>query len=520
MKKFVIFFTTILLILAVALVFFIEGLPFRSSFYSLGTFQTVEQGALDSVTGTRKPSRREFLTLSYQGYDLPVFDQSSETLLFCEQLADKINVERNIGCEVVKTIDGNRLTIAAFDKTAYRLYCIELTTLPVISITTFGDTKTELVSDDFCYGVFTVFDSGTGEAAQFDIGVKTRGGTSKLFYPKKSYTVKFIDAISGKDESHSVLGMTENSRFALNSLYEDESKIRDITTLQLWEAMAGNEGTPRDYSIDMLPAEVIFNNEYWGLYGLQEIVNVESMLGGSREEAATFKILYYHIPVLEALNPASAEWQSVELTSSSMGNPWECMRGFIEDAYYTSDNEFREQVGTRLDMQNCRDFYLYLSFIYATDNIWKNCVFVQSADETGEMKLRLVPWDTDQSLGIYWSTYTDLKVGLDITRSERDFAVEGPYLLGKLWELDAGGFRFLTASRWFELRKGVLSEESLFALMDGTYDTVTESGARARDAARWPNSAVCEDNSFIDEFVSRRLTYLDDYYADILAGNG
>lgn len=520
MKKFIIFLTIIFFMLTVALVFFNEGWPFRCSFCSLDALQTVEQGALDSITATRKPSQREFMELTYQGYDLPIFDHSDDTNLFCKQLTDSISVERNIDCEAVKTIDGNRMTIAAYDDTTYRLYHIELTTLPVISITTLGGTKTESVSDEYCYGVFTVFDSGTGEAAQFDIGVKTRGGTSKLFYPKKSYTVKFVNAINGKDESHSVLGMMKNSRFALNSLYEDDSKIRDIVSLQLWEEMENTQGTSRDYSIDMIPSEVVFNGEYWGLYGFQEIVNVDSMLGGSREAAATFKILYYHIPVLEALDPAAEEWQSIELTSCFMDNPWECMRGFIEDAYYTSDDEFRDQVGTGLDMQNCRDFYLYLSLIYATDNIWKNCVFVQTADEAGEMKLRLVPWDTDQCLGIFWSTYTDLKVELDITRAERDFAEEGPYLLGRLWELDAGGFRSSAANRWFELRNGALSEESLDALIDGTFTAVTESGARARDAARWPKSAVCEDNSFIDEFVSRRLTYLDDYYAGILAGNG
>lgn len=520
MKKSIVFITIVLLILVVALVLYSEGMPFCSSFCPLKTIQTVEQSELDSIIEKRKPISREFIRLTYQGYDLPAFDQSGDTFLFCRQLTDNISVERNIDCEAVKTTDGNSMTIAAYDDMTYRLYHIELTTLPVICIKATGETRTESIFDDYNYGFFTVFDGDTGEAQQYDIGIKTRGGTSKLFYPKKSYTVKFINATNGKDESHSLLGMTENSRFALNSLYEDDSKIRDIVSLQLWEEMENTQGTSRDYSIDMIPSEVVFNGEYWGLYGFQEIVNVDSMLGGSREAAATFKILYYHIPVLEAFDPASEEWQSIELTSCSMGNPWECMREFIEDAYYTSDDEFRSQVGTRLDMQNCKDFYLYLSFIYATDNIWKNCVFVQSADEAGAMKLRLVPWDTDQCLGIFWSTYTDLKVELDITRAERDFAEEGPYLLGRLWELDAGGFRSSAANRWFELRNGALSEESLDALIDGTFTAVTESGARARDAARWPKSAVCADNSFIDEFVSRRLTYLDDYYADILAENG
>lgn len=194
--------------------------------------------------------------------------------------------------------------------------------------------------------------------------------------------------------------------------------------------------------------------------------------------------------------------------------------GLYQGRYYTDDDEFRKQIGTRLDMLNCRDFYLFSSFIYATDNIWKNCVFVQTEDQTGEMKLRLVPWDTDQSFGNIWSPNANLKIALDISRAEKDFAVTGPYLLGKLWELDAGGFRGSAANRWFELRKGALSEKSLFTLIDGSFNAITESGARERDAARWPNSAICADNTFINEFVSRRLQHLDDYYADVFAEDG
>lgn len=81
--------------------------------------------------------------------------------------------------------------------------------------------------------------------------------------------------------------MTENSRFALNSLYEDESKIRDIASLELWQEMENTQEMSRDYSIDMIPTEVVFNNEYWGLYGFQEIVNIDSLLGGGQTEAAT-----------------------------------------------------------------------------------------------------------------------------------------------------------------------------------------------------------------------------------------
>lgn len=520
MRKIIIFLTITLLIITIALVLYNEGLPLRSSTQPLETIQTVEQEKLDAVVKSRKTSQREFLTLTYQGYSLPVFEQSSDTFLFCEQLLNKVSVERSVDCQTVKVLGDGCLTIAAYDKTGYRCYHITLTTLPVVSIKTIGEAKAESVSDKYCYGVLTAFDSESGEVLQYDIGVKTRGGTSRLFYPKKSYTIKFIDTVSGKEEKHSMLGFTENSKFALNSLYEDESKIRDIVSLKLWEEMECTQRGLRDYSIDMIPSEVVFNNTYWGLYGFQEIVNIDSLLGGVQEEAATYKILYYHIPTLESLDTSLGEWQSIELTASSMEDPWECMAGFIEDAYYSSDEAFAQNIETRLDLKNSRDFYIYLSFIYATDNIWKNCVFLQTVDETGQMKLMLVPWDTDQSLGAFWSTYTDLKVELDITRAQRDFAVEGPYLLGKLWQLNAGDFRGAVAERWFELRNCALSEEALDALIDETFDSVTQSGARARDAARWPNSASCEDNSFIETFVSRRLAYLDTFYAGILSGNG
>lgn len=185
MKRFLTISTVVLLILVIALVLYCEGMLFNSSFCLLKTIPAAEQSRLVSILEKRKQVSREFIDLTYQGYDLPGFDQLCNTFLFCEQLTDNITIERNINCEIIKTIRGNTMTIAAYDKTTYRLYYIEMTTLPVISITMLGETRTESVSDDYSYGVFTVFDSGTIETLQNDICVKTRGGSSKQLYPKK-----------------------------------------------------------------------------------------------------------------------------------------------------------------------------------------------------------------------------------------------------------------------------------------------------------------------------------------------
>ena len=46
------------------------------------------------------------------------------------------------------------------------------------------------------------------------------------------------------------------------------------------------------------------------------------------------------------------------------------------------------------------------------------------------------------------------------------------------------------------------------------YDTLTDCGARARDAARWPESEQVETNEFIEAFIPARMAFLDAEFAN------
>ena len=511
-----IFFT----ILIIAVVFYSEGLPGRSSITALGDIQTMESSNLDSIANGREQSGREFITLTYQDFDLPVYDQQNGTFLFCGQLVNDISVRRNIDCEIAQAVGDDGITIAAYDQTSYRFNRIELTTLPIISIKTNGLEEAKSISREYCDALAIVFDAKSKSAGQYDIKVKLRGSSS-VYYPKPSYTMKFLDSYSGKETVTGILGMEPNTRYALNSLYEDESKIRDIVSLRIWQNILSTTGSDASKeSIDMIGSEVFLNNEYMGLYGFQEVINEYSLLNGETNQTAIYKVLNYLVPSMETLDSNSDTWDGAELAYSSIDDPWAFFSELIQTIYFTDDEEFQDEIGSYLCMDNVADYYVLTSFLFATDNTWKNVVFIQTVDENGQSKLHLVPWDLDQTLGAEWMRNTDRMVVFNMERAASEFVIREPLIFGRLWAHDVNGFRSAVAARWFELRKGALSETALESLISETFQTISVSGARERDAARWPDSATCEDNSFIEEFVRQRLAYLDGFYADILAENG
>lgn len=518
LKKLITNLSLCFLVLMIAFVFYSEGLTLRSSDGSLDSIQTTDQAGLESAVNCRKKSTREFLTLNCGGYELPLLDPATDTFLLSEQLLDQAGVTVKIKCELLLCRTGSELTLAAFDKTSYRLYTIKLTTLPLLMIETSGQTVAKPLEGEYSEANFTVFDSEQATVERFVSKVKTRGGSSSA-YPKKSINLKLVNKNSGSETPDCILGFSKNAEFVLNSLYEDDSKIRDFVSLELWKKIAQSNGGEPIGSIDMRYCEVFVNQSYWGLYGFQENIGVASFYPDSRTIGSIFEVKNYTVPNIDTLNPGAASWGGVELDYSTLSHPWTGFSSWIECAFSQSDEAFCEGVSGYLDKSNCVDYYLWANVLFASDNFWKNVVFIERFD-AGRRLFFLTPWDADLTLGALWNPDAERRVELRADLCDKTQLLEGPFFLGKMWELDVGDFRKTVAARWFELRKSAFSDQSLNALIDGTFDELTRSGARARDAARWPDSATCEDNSFIETFVSRRLAYLDAFYAGILAGTG
>lgn len=519
-KKLVYIITSLLLLFAVTAIFYFEGCFCVRQSCLLCEVTTTTRAKLNEIIAERNASQKRFLTFLYETYDLPFYEKDNCSL-FCSALAENITVRSNINCETALLREGSTLTIAAWNENSYRLYTIELTTLPILCLDSAGTTKAKAIGSEYCNGFLTVFDGDSGNVEKLYANFKTHGASSLSLYPKAGYTIKLVDEHSGAEKSKSLLGISENTKFALNSLYEDDSKIRDIVSLALWEQIeAASTGDGTNAAIEITPCEVFLNGEYEGLYGFQEIVGRSSVAADTADENAIFKVLFYKIPTLETLVSTEDTWDDIELVYNSLENPWGNLSEVIRLTYYDTDEAFKNEIASYLDLGNCVDYYLYVSFLHAADNTWKNFIFMQSAESGEGARLKILPWDTDQSFGADWSDTAARGVANDLSLATSNFAETMSWLLGKLWTCNVDGFNEKSAERWFELRSSVLDEQFLVQYANDVFDEITQSGARARDAARWPDSAVCEDNSFIDSFIRLRLAYLDEFFAGYLQKGG
>lgn len=514
LKKTVAVITVLLLCCAFALIVHGEGCMIaREQDLMLGNLKSLDSAEVLALKQERKASDRAFLSLSYGGFDLPVYDEASGTSLFCKQMSNQITVGKNISCEIGSIADESGVTILAYDRVSFRTYRVEWTTLPIICLQPVGLPLAKSIDRDLHRGIVTTFDSETGEARQRMALLRTRGNSS-MQYPKAAYLMKFVDLKTGGEESASLLGLSENTEYALNSLYEDGTKIRDFASLSLWNAIRGDaRDTARLYAIDFVYAEVFVGGIYAGLYGFQESTNLASFGLANTGNISLFNPDSHRIPQMETLPASGEEWDEINLEETTQEKPWTFLGSALENMFYREGDDFQSELFQSFDRDSFVDYTIWCNLLYASDNLWKNMLLLADQRNPANGKIFPVPWDSDQSFGLIWDGSMPLQVYEDAARADQPLPEAGPLPLGKIWEYDVDGFRHEVAARWFSLRQGLLREDVLLASLDAAFERVTQSGARERDALRWPQSPVYMDNSFIESFMRRRLAYLDEYYA-------
>ena len=464
---------------------------------------------LAALTAVRQESGDSRLRLGYDGQDVPCYDADTADYLFPGKLVDGIAVTVPAGMSLRRCETGDQTTILAFDADSYTLCRVEHSAFSLVCLET-ADGSSRSEAGSYCY--LTVFDQESGEAFRTCADYRVRGSSSRG-YDKLNYTIHLRNRQTGKKEKRGVLGLAANTTFSLNSLFEDDSKIRDAFSLSLWESYAPDIGG-RKNAVEFVYTELFLNGEYWGVYGFQEIINAAS-LELSGEEAAVFRVKDYSFPAIADLDGGSSVWGGVKLKYSSLRSRWGRFPDFVELLRTEGDGRLEREAFDYLDLDNSVDYYLLVSLLYATDNEWKNVVLTQQKGPDGAEKLYLTPWDLDLTLGAVWDAAQQWYVAhrAETAVSSNFEQANADFFLTRLWADDTNGFREAAAARWFELRSGVFSTESLLARASGFYDELSACGARQRDAERWPQGGVSQDDSFIETFLVRRTAYLDDVFA-------
>ena len=456
----------------------------------------------------RLPWMTDMLTLSVDGQDLP----QDETGLYYAPTEQGVQITCPKNACLARTefqtdAQGNTTcTILRSDGLSRSSVKLLITGLPVMDLqlidpksesVPIGDSGREL-------GLVRLFSAD----AQDHLAVRTEAvtarvrGASSRQYEKKSYTLAFVDE-SGAARTASLLDLPPDMEYGLNSLFEDESKIRDTLAFQIWanlDASTHSANAPVN-AVSMEHVELLINGTYWGIYGLQQLITPAAL--SMTAEDALFKINGEFVRYKDVLYAMAGE------IVHPLSDP---DRGAIllQEAFETIPN-IRDVAVPTLQWDNAINYALLVQLTCAVDNETRNMAACYRAKDNA---VYMIGWDLDQTFGSCWNGIAPALVGNDLGLAETDRLAmhewkEKPF--STLFN-QCDGFSDALIARYHALRKTIFSEDALLSDANTMFDRLTDCGARARDAARWPTSPVSTEN-FVAAFLSRRIAYLDTLYA-------
>lgn len=165
------------------------------------------------------------------------------------------------------------IIILLYNKEFYKTINLKLTLMPIINISDLSE-----------YSNLTLFNyqENAYNVMSYNCNYHIRGASSKdIKNDKKSYKIE-IENKNGKNKKVSFLGMNYDDDWILNPMYFDYSFMREKIGYNLWNKIS-------KYKINTNYVELIINNEYKGVYLLQEPVNLDTFKANKTDLLVTIK---------------------------------------------------------------------------------------------------------------------------------------------------------------------------------------------------------------------------------------
>lgn len=357
-----------------------------------------------------------------------------------------------------------------------------------------------------------------------------RGNTSKE-YEKKSLRLKLKK--EKKDGSFgsvnkNLLGIRSDDDWILNSLYADNSRIRDKLCMELWqECGAWQNPYQANFGVQGEYTEVVINNGYAGLYLLTHPIDAKQlrMQRTSRQIAAGEDIIERIYK-----KKYTAAWQTSDFTGDFPDPNLKDFRGgfFLKGDVVTGelsewqplyemaacieadDQTFTELIGQIADTKNIADNWLFFQAIGGFDNENKNVYYI-ARNQNNRYYGYFIPWDMNLSFG---SVYTD-----NVYYSEESMAAVKQLVMfepgTRMIDLDVMQSRKYVKNTWEKWRNGAFATDKLISRMEELQEQIIASGALAREMQRWPDGNANEDISFMKEYTKQRMEFVDGYLSGI-----
>ncbi|MCE7039437.1 CotH kinase family protein [Dyadobacter sp. CY312] len=412
----------------------------------------------------------------------------------------------------VTTLNYGSKYTAIYNSITYDLY---FTDLPLLNLTV--ENITAINGEVEIPGTMSLADNAN-QLFQSPMAIRTRGNSSS-FFPKKSYRVQLKDD-AGKNKDHSLLGLRSDKRWLLLAQWNEEIRANNAVSHNLWINMHklyySNTEPNAISSIRSKYVEVFLNNSYLGIYLFTEDMDRKQLQLKKEDNGLTKGELYKAddwslsasfagIGVPKAA-PGSESWQSWELDYPDYST-WQNHYDFLTDVIQSNDSDFKNLIWNRLKIENVIDYYIFMNLMQAEDNLEKN-YFLGRYDQ-GEPYF-FIPWDLDATWGY----------NPDGSRSNKYQDIKTNELFKRLIRLNPGDFNNKLATRWFDLRQSLLSENNLKNNFTSNFNTLNATLAYERENRVASDQYNSPDRTsgltYLHNYINKRLPWLDNYFCPML----
>ncbi len=525
-----------LLIIISALIFLtlIPLLAGKSTSYSGALISGEEAEALIS---SRSLKQDLVFSVSFNGRNL-VYDETSGTYYYSVTPGDDssftpdIRVESDhglvsaafVGSEITEdSIRSNTgIPLLFYNRDYYMEAELKCTTLPIMSIDCSGE-----IGDEYTDMTMELEDNrkeALKNLVKSDGLIRKRGGITAEF-PKFPLRLKLVYHSPGESKRNyrtSLLGMEENSSWILYPAYNDEDKVRNVFSQNLWYDTVGSMNC---FGISTGPEyrylEVFMNGSYQGLYALGYTIDETGMGIDPRDDDQGLfkKVLDTRYDLLEMRERNEDAVRGYRLITDEddpeegISDKWGALvRYFL---YLDENSGDSEKLLDAIDIDNAMYYALFVDMVQGDDSIYKNFYLAVKKDSLGRTKTLYCPWDLDATWGNEFKETSLNRFAQYSHPADYNFFMEDTYLEQVLVNADTDTLdRFIATYR--ELRDDQWSDENITSYLDSYEKEIFGSGAYLREMERWPEANYMEDPQMglirFKKYVLERLSEYDAYF--------
>lgn len=412
------------------------------------------------------------------------------------------------------------ISFLAYTDDSYTEYALKCTTLPLMNIECGAE-----IGDGSIPMSITLFDNSLGAVNRITISegtIHTRGGTTKVF-PKKGYRFSLTMKSNGNNirpNQISLLGMRQDDDWLLYAAYNDQEKIRNVFSSNLWEDFCATDNAPGiNTGMEYKYLELFIDSKYWGLYALGfPIDEKQHMLDPESGKEGLYKaVSWFDENDMSFTESGSLAGFRIKGTTNEVTRNWEPLLRYFNNLSLNHDNNDKLYAG--IDIDNAVDIFLFIDLIQGVDQVVegskiKNLYLAVRDSEEGPVVM-YSPWDMDMTWGNSWVNDLDKNITAEYSQHASVRVLMRSGYLNQLLENGADGLWEKIFDKYWYLRETSWSEEHINTMLDEYEADIYASGAYLRDMERWPQGTYADAADGLNTFrtyVMERLQAMDLYY--------